>query len=404
MTGFLGCDTARMITLAERLAGAAGRLAAQGELLTAAAGVSWEGPDAEAFREGSARARTEAASCAADLTDAAQKILVHAQEQERASSAEDSPPPSLADLAERLGTPLRDPLPWGHPEQDWGDAVRHDLFGLSDEELREIARPVPLGYRDHEEMMEAVRRTTDRAGEVVGGLVERARDLADSWGEPVRARDDEYDLDPVFEKHGSHLRHVLTAPVPYAGEVQTAMDIHGRVSDALDSVERAAQERGYGEAVAPVVSVARAHGALGEAVLGEHSVLGEAASHIDSSLGSSLQSVWETTHALGQGDLGGAAQAMENNAYRQLGIGVHALTTTPAPMLGDAASSYLGAGADVLDSPVFAGTSVNGDQLRRAQAAVDGATEIWERGRTNIADMKPALDLRKQYAPMPWDD
>jgi hypothetical protein len=438
MSGFLGCETTQMQQLAGRFEKAAAGLQTWAAVLDAALAVRWEGPDAEAFRAAAARTGGQLRGRAEALDARAEDLRTQAAEQERASSAEVSPAvpwstgaPGAAGIGPVRGAQVG---PAAGAGPDLGAMARNDLFdlfedatGMDEEDVLGLVEPHPLGYGDpagmsrwaNETAQKMAKRLFEFAARPVPGwlapgqpfahplsssLVEAARERAAALDAPVRPHDPSFDLDPAFEEHGSHLRHALLAPVPYAGEAQAALDIRERVESARGRMQSFAAEHGLGEETAPLFAAMRLTHAPEEALVGRDSAIGSMLSGTDQMLGSGLQTNAEVGSALGQGDVSGAARAMETGAYREMGIAAHTATTTPISSFGPMLSTQLEAEADILDSPILRGIGIDGDHVRAQQEAVDGFMEDFERRRTNLTDTEPLLEMRRRVAPMPWDE
>lgn len=396
-----------MQQLAGRFEKAATGLEAGAGVLDAALALHWDGPDAETFRAGAVRAGQQLRTHGEALRSRADELRSQAVEQERASSAEGFDPGAMA-------------------RSDVFDLIE-DATGLDEDDVHGLVEPHPLGYGDPEEMSRWVDETSQKVAKkffelasrpvppwlrpgqpfahpLSSGFSQAVRERAEALDAPVRPHDASFDLDPAYEQEGSELRHALLARVPYAGEAQAALDARAHVVAMRDRMESFANEHGLGEETAPLFAALRMAHAPDEALFGEQSSLGSMLSGTDQLLGGALQTKDEVGGALAQGDLSGAARAMETGAYRELGLAGHAATATPISAYGPMISTELGAGADILDSPTFQGTGLDGDSLRAQQESVDGFMEDFERRRTNLTDTEPLLEMRRRVAPLPWDE
>ncbi|MBK0330635.1 hypothetical protein I8D64_04385 [Brachybacterium sp. MASK1Z-5] len=428
MSGFLGCDTVQMQQLARRFESAATGLEARAGVLDAAGGLRWEGPDAEAFRAAATGAGRQLRARCATLHGLADDLRSQADEQERVSGAEGADGAQIDSGGALIGPGS------GVDGLDLGAMARNDLFdlfedatGLDEDGVHDLVEPHPLGYRDPEGMSRWVDETSSElakklfalaqrpvpgwlspgkpfAHPIDPGLAEAVRERAAALDAPVRPHDPSSDLDPGHEQQGSELRHSLLARVPYAGEAQAALDAREHVESMRGRMESFATEHGLGEETAPLFAAMRLSHAPDEALFGEKSAVGSMLSGTDQLLGGALQTKDEVGGALGDGDLPGAARAMETGAYRELGIAAHTATTTPITSFGPMISTQLKAEADILDSPIFRGTGIDGDEMRAHQREVDGFVEDFERRRTNLTDTEPLLEMRRRVAPMPWDE
>ncbi|WP_152353391.1 hypothetical protein [Brachybacterium subflavum] len=433
MSGFLGCDTVQMQQLARRFESAASGLQTRAGVLDAAGGLRWEGPDAESFRAAAANAGRQLCSHSARLRALADDLRSQADEQERVSSAPGAGGAEAAAIGPAAGGAQIGPGS-GDDGLDLGAMARHGLFdlfedatGLDEDDVHGLVEPHPLGYDDPEGMSRWVNETSSKlakklfeltqrpvpgwlapgkpfAHPIGPGLADAVRERAAALDAPVRPHDPSFDLDAAYEQQGSELRHSLLARVPYAGEAQAALDARDRVEAMRGRLETFATEHGLGEETAPLFAAMRLSHAPDEALFGEKSSVGSMLSGTDQLLGGALQTKDEVGGALGEGDLQGAARAMETGAYRELGIAAHTATSTPISSFGPMVSTQLEAEADILDSPVFRGTGIDGDALRARQREVDGFVEDFERRRANLTDTEPLLEMRRKVAPMPWDE
>lgn len=437
MSGFLGCDTVQMQQLARRFERAASGLETRAGVLDAAGGLRWEGPDAETFRAAAGNAGRQVRSRSARLHALADDLRSQADEQERVSMAEGAGGATAGTDAAAIGPAAggaRIGPGSGVDGLDLGAMARNDLFdmfedatGLDEDDVHDLVEPHPLGYGDPEGMSRWVSETSSKlakklfeltqrpvpgwlapgkpfAHPIDPGLADAVRERAEALDAPVRPHDPSFDLDAAHEQQGSELRHSLLARVPYAGEAQAALDARDSVQSMRGRMETFANEHGLREATAPLFAAMRLSHAPDEALFGEKSAVGSMLSGTDQLLGGVLQTKDEVGGALGAGDLPGAARAMETGAYRELGIAAHTATSTPISSFGPMVSTQLEAEADILDSPVFQGTGIDGDALRARQQEVDGFVEDFERRRTNLTDTEPLLEMRRRVAPMPWDE
>lgn len=355
MNTFWGCETENLTELSGVVAARSLRMRAIVlQIALSVRAVGWIGPDAEDYRQ-----RTE------DLVDRALELIE-----------------TLRRLGEVLGREAE--------EQDLCSQPDGVLPGVGD----------PLGVRTELPW-------TPGGGFRVPSLHRRP---LSPWTMPLAAPLEERDprdplpagedfaLDPDGLAGAARLRRKLVGQIPVAGLLQYAPALHEGVGDVFDGIEQGLEDHGLG-AFRPVVSLARIPHEISGVTIGEDSLLGHTVSAVDRSIANVGQTGREVFTEIGDGDLSGAIRAGERGLYRNADISADLLTASPVPAAAGAASHIIGTGADLIEP--FAPDAAQ--HVRDVEEVARRTGERWEQGQDQLTDPEFYYDLRRTYAPMPWD-
>ncbi|HEX7351022.1 hypothetical protein [Brachybacterium sp.] len=386
MNTFWGCDTATMTELSGDFGSGAERMQA---LLARAAdarrSATWFGPDAEEHRS----LTDELVERARTIAEAVRRL---GELLERESAAQD-----LCSAVEGGSDPtdplrVRALLPFlgggdlprlaGAPEGGWGPLIGGPL---------QVEDPTGLADR-----LPALPDLGD-LGPLIGGPLRHEPAPAFPRPAPV-APDERYDLEPGHLADAESIRRLGLRKVPVVGLVQGAMSAHEAIGGLYDGAEQLLVDNDLGS-LTPLVDVARTPHTLSEPILGDGSVAGQIASGVDRGIANVLQTTGEVSTALGAGDLSGAVGAAERGLYRNIDATADVLAATPLPALAQTASDVLGTGGDVADL-VSPGA---GEPLHAAEGGLQRIHDDWQGVHDTVTDAEQLYDLRRQYAPMPWD-
>lgn len=415
MNTFFGCEPEALEDLSERMLEDAERLIELIERLRElSSAVPWIGPDAEAHRRRTEVAASDGIGVVAGLRRGAATLQRDAAEQELASQAETSP----VDLGRALRAEMPPHYARDGEESGTDGGAGSRLGGVTGLGVRRFVAGTPR-LQDEGPL--------ENPGRWVGGpfMAEDPPDLPtlpdpfDLPGGPGRwiggpmmplgtqprlpeptpiPEGEDFSLDPEFLEQAQQDRRLGLGAIPLVGTTQMLMGGHSAVDDFFDRTEQNLEQSGL-EELAPAVSIARIPHTVSGIAIGEKSVLGQATSSLDRQIANVYQAGSEISSAVGDGDWAGAARAGERWMYRQADASADLLTATPVPAASEAAADLLGTGADVVETvhPEAAAP------LRDAEQAVRGAGEDWESALDHLTDGERYYDLRRQYAPMPWD-
>ncbi|WP_394216038.1 hypothetical protein [Brachybacterium vulturis] len=363
MNTFWGCETERLTELSTVFDARAIRLRTLIQQVALCTRITdWCGPDAEEHRRRTMELVEFIIDLIERLRELGERLGDEAAEQDLCSQAEGSP--ARSGVGDPLG--VRAAPPW---DLDDVDPLPHLSGPPADDPGPVIGGPVMA--EDPQE------------------LLRRLRSLPDG---------EDFALDPEILAEAERQRELLLGEVPVVGIAQTLMSGHEAVGDLYDRAEAALVDNGYG-AFTPLVSLARVPHHLSEALLGEKSVLGQVTSAVDRGLANVAQTGGEVLSEIGEGDAGGAVRAVERGGFRNAGMSADILTATAGPAIADTASDLIGTGADLAE-PLSPGTA---ETLREAEESVREVGEGWEQGQEALTDPEFYYDLRRTFAPMPWD-
>lgn len=393
MNSFWGCDTETMDDLSAMFGERAGLLSA---VIDRAAGTvrvaTWFGPDAEDHRLRMEDV-VETADALIELLRRLGELLgEESAEQSTASSTEGS---SAGGAAPAGGDPLgvRATPPWvtsgrrfgglsSRRVTDWGPLVGGPLMEED-----------PLAGRGPVSPLPALKDIGPMLGKPltrqVAGMIPPPSPLPEGEG---------FALDPVILEEAQGDRRLALGAVPVLGSLQSLMGVHAGIGAGFDRGERMLEENGLG-AFTPALDVLRLPHTVSEVFLGEKSVMGQVTSGIDRGIANGIQTTEEISSAIGEGDWSGALRAGERGAYRQADVTADLLTATPVPAAAESLSSVLGTGGDLVEplSPEAAA------RLHGAERTVGELGQGWEGTQDHLTDGERYYDLRRQYAPLPWD-
>lgn len=358
MTNFFGCDPTELDDLASRILERMERIRRLIEAIrTLSSSVTWDGPDADGYRARTEATCAQAEQAATELGERARQLQEEAQQQEDASAAHRG---EIWEIAVPLMKKFSE-MGWKQPS-DGPIIVPHPL--------------PPIGL------------PTQQPG---GGIT-----LPQGWPVPPPApeRDEPYALDDVHLQRGRAIREEALGVVPYAGTVQSVMNLHGRAEDGIDHLEGLVAGTVLEEPLAPTIDEMRLAHSVSGAVIGEQSTLGHIAGGVDRTYGSALQTFDEVSAALGEGDAAGAARAAERGAYRHVEASIDTLAApiAAAPAVLEDMAAHA---ADHLEheSPAAAGIA------RGVEDLAAGAGEAWD----EASDLEKVYDARRRTVTMPWD-
>lgn len=396
MNTFWGCDTEALTALSEVVTGRAEQLRRLATALRASVHVTtWCGPDAQEWRRRTDEAVQRVISLVETLRRLAELLASEAEEQIACSRPENGAAPAAGidpslvwARLPRLSGASRGSGPLGGlpPLDEWGPLIGGPIMADDPGDLFPDLGEVPdiPGLRP----------------QIWDPYLPR-EPWPLPWGPPA-ARDlpegEDFSLDPEILREAQRDRRLALGSLPIVGPVQLASGVHEGVGDAYDRAEQMLEDAGLG-GLTPVVSVARLPHTVTGAVLGEKSVFGQAVSSVDQGIANVMQTGEEVSAAIGDGDLAGAVRAGERGIYRHTGAVADLVTATAVPAAAETASDILGTGAELTGrvSPEAAAP------LREAAQSVREAGQAWERTHDRLTDPERYYDLRRQYAPMPWD-
>lgn len=398
MNTFWGCDTDAMTDLSAIFGERAGLL---GTLIERTADTvrttTWFGPDAEDHRLRTEDVVTTAHELIELLRRLGELLGEESAEQSAASAAQGSTPAGSTSPGSMPagGDPLgvRATPPWVTGDRRFG--------GLSDRRVTDwgplIGGPLttedPLAGRRPLAPLPALKDI----GPMLGKPLVQGGATAISTPRPL-PEGEEFDLDPVILEEARADRRLALGAIPVVGAAQSLMGVHAGIGAGFVRGERMLEENGLG-ALMPALDVLRLPHTISEVFLGEKSVLGQATSGIDRGIANGMQTTEEISSAIGEGDWAGAMRAGERGAYRQVDVTADLLTATPIPAASESVASVLGTGGDLLEpfSPEAAA------RLHGAEQSVGEFGQSWESRQDRLTDGESYYDLRRRFAPMPWD-
>jgi hypothetical protein len=423
MTTFRGCDSEQMAQLAELIRQRAAVLEDQQHVCVRAGDVNWQGADAEDFRTQTHIVASLLGDLRARLESTGNVVRGEFEEQDRVSTADadlidgiipyiagpmglpagTSPFPSFDapddfDIRPYVGGPLAAPLDPDFPDSrpdapldpplgdgsgpglgPWFGGPMGERIG-EDGTIRGFPLPTP----------QPVPRPAGGSGSGSSGS------SGSSSG-----TDDEPWLRPEDLQRASKERHAVVGKIPILAQAQEGVDTHARTGDRIDRWEETAQQHGLGPVTRPVFTVARINHSAEGAVFGDDSVLGQGFEEIDRKVANGSRTIEEVGGAVADGDLPGAARALETGMAYETSSTVRLVTTTAPSAVTGAAGDVLGGTADLLE-PV-APSEVT-DTVRGAGEAIASPGAQAEQWREDATDPESWIEKRRQYAPMPWDE
>lgn len=387
MDTFWGCETEELTTLSADVGTRAARLQA---LIDQAAGsvrtVSWIGPDADRCRQQMEELVSFVIELIEKLRELGELLREEAAQQDLCSAAE-------GPWQENPLWGVRAAPPWwpgGDPD------VIPPILAPSGSEDRRPTIGGPFMAEDAPWLEELVPKLEALWPRILGPVIPTGLPWAQA-GRPLPEGED-FALDPETVQAAEDLRTRALRAVPYARSLQMMLRAQGAVEGGFDQAEMALEQHGLG-AFTPLVSLARTPFDLTGAALGENSGLGQVATAVDDGVANVLQTGDEVLTALGEGDVGGALRAGERGFFRQGGVLADVLTASSGPAYADTASDLIGTGADLLE-PLDPGTA---QDLRTLEGRFENLEQRWMEGREQITDPEFYYDLRRTYAPAPWD-
>lgn len=362
MNTYLGCDTESLGAHAERTRERADQIAyLLGAVEDTARQVPWRGPDAEDFLLQVLAVLSLAKRWSTDMAGRAAEMIAHRDEQDEASAADHGQGAELSNPPITHGG-LRAPL---RPDDAGESALFHG--GLR-HRPHDPGNPLPGG-----------------AVPVLPGAA-KTETAGATW-------------DPETLAKASEVRRELVSGVPIAGTFQYALDTHTSVGDGIDDAEGWLARNDL-QHVQPALATLRATHAIGGIALGEESNLGRAAEGIDRS----IANVMQTSEAIGvaalEGDGLGVARELEYGLERGIESSSYLVGGPPVIPVIEAGETVAGGTADIAEP--FAPQSFT-DRMRGVEESL-GEFRAEFAGSRDAVTQPPVFDLRRRYAPMPWDD
>jgi uncharacterized protein YukE len=355
MTTFLGCDPVQLGDVAQLLEQQADDVGTQIALLDRAADVTWEGADADQFREELGTLRTDSQGLTAALENSAQRLREEADQQDQVSHA------YPVGLRRAPGNPL------GTARHLW--ALPHMFSGP------DLGQAIPQ-WRKHLPHVSA----------------------PSSAGEPW--------ISPEGLQNASHLRHLAVGKVPGLRWVQEAVDAHTTIGQCIDMLEEGAEYFGVAEPLAPAFDVAHgAHDLAGHAIGEEDSIAGKVLGDLDIEIANLARTHTAVGDAVADRDPAGVAASLETGLIYHTAAGAdmtaevftfHGRTLAPAHWIGSGATRLADAGEGHLPTPAIDYLRTTGEN---AEASASGTEDLVDL----VTDPEALLEFRRERVRMPWD-
>jgi len=380
MDTFCGCDTAALDDLSSIVGERAAHLGAVMEgAAQVAAATDWFGPDGQCFRE----QVDELIEKARDLFERLRELGELLREESAEQNACSQPDGQGGTWRDGLRA-LRAELPRLVSELGLSPSVLGGPFMMKD----------PIGFVDRLPPLPDL----GSLGPLIGGPLLRRDPLRPLPPPQPLPEGEDFALDPELLDEAQQDRRVMLGALPFIGTAQLAMGIHGGVGRFYDRVEETLEASGLGAAT-PLVSAARIPHHVSGIPLGEKSIPAQALDVVDRQLANVAQTSAEVSSAVGEGDWAGATRAAERAIYRHIDASVDLMTANPGPAIAEAAAGFAGSAADITEpfSPAAA------EPLRDVETTMRDAGAGLEDGHHWLTDGERYYDLRRQYAPLPWD-
>lgn len=398
MNTFCGCDDEILYDYSETIDEWVERLIELFEgLLTASRTVIWIGPDAEAHRSQMAAAGSSATEVCAGLRERAALLRSEADAQTAASSPDGGLAPALplqANLFERVAELVGGPgIAAGRRVGEavggagWGKGGGQPFFG-------------PMGHQDP---VGLVRGVKERAEKVIEDLGNRHLPVGGPIIAPGVPRPPVHDV-PAGEEwaiseenlqRGTDLREELVSWVPVAGTVQKLLGVHEEIGNQISTAESTLTHVvGEDLARAFVAPAEISHAATG-LIAGPDSAVHRTLGLVDRNIANFYQTGDEAIAALGDGDLGAVARAVERGAYRNWETGASLVTVGTMP-------DVLGTGADISGIVGEAVAPFDPGAAERIGGVEDALREVQTTRDTSFT-AEDVYDARRRVAPLPWD-
>lgn len=381
-----GCDTETMDELAAEVVERVERLIALFDALRgASAAVTWTGPDADDHRARTATVARQGADLCGILREHARRLHDESAQQSDASRADPFADPGFAVRAGGID-PLRAPF----TGTGSATAPRSGKFTLFPEVDPGFRHPI-----DHEKIAGVWRKLNEPwsippfAGPFVPRLPHHGGELPQS---------EEYGLTQESLERGELARRTALRGNVYTAGGQAVLDAHTMAGEALDGAEAALIDSGHDE-FTPAVSLARVPLDASSLLIGENSTAAGIVHGVDHLFANYSQAGGEVIDALGEGDLAGAARAMERGGYRHLEALGEMATSGPISEVPGVSADMAGHAADAVEpvSPEAA------DSLRDLEHAHREIADRVEGVRESVLDSETWYDMRRREAPLPWD-
>lgn len=380
MDTFCGCDTAALDDLSSMVGERAAHLGAVMEgVAQVVATTDWFGPDEQGFQE----QLDEVYERARELFERLRELGELLREESAEQSACSQPDGQSATWRDGLRA-LRTELPRAVAELGLAPPVLGGPFMMED----------PIGFVDRLPPLPDL----GALGPLIGGPLLPSDPLRPVPPPPPLPEGEEFALDPEILAETEQDRRVMLGALPVIGTAQLAMGIHGGVGRFYDHVEETLEASGLG-ATTPLISMARIPHHVAGIPLGEKSIPAQALDVVDRQFANVAQTSAEVSSAVGEGDWAGATRAAERGIFRHIDASVDLMTANPAPAIAEAAAGAAGSAADIAEpfSPAAA------EPLRDLETTVREAGAGLENGHHWLTDGERYYDLRRQYAPLPWD-
>ncbi len=404
MNTFWGCDTESMTDLSALYGDHAGTLQTLGRTAGMTARlVDWFGPDAEEHRDATEKTIETLISLAETIRRLGELLGTEAEEQDEASSAEGTsvygqcPSDDPGDLLSGIRTapprgPIqgkgRNPLQPLDPKTPWWQQPIGGPVHIMDPEVQ----------RAITKALKGLAKDFDQVRPLIGGP------FMPQWEPPQPQIDgplpegESFDLDPELLRRSSEQRAMATGALPIIGTVQSVMDLQQSTEGRAERWEQALVDHGL-EELAPLTNIVGFSDASMTMLLGKDSAAGQMFDGLDRMWANTQQTGGEALSSLADGDLAGAARAVERGGYRHADALADVLTASPLPAMATGSADM----ADYVANGVEYVSPEAAENMREGASIVRESGERYQQFHDDITDGETWYDRRRRYAPLPWD-
>jgi hypothetical protein len=397
MNTFCGCDDEILYDYSETIDEWVERIIELfEELLTATRTVPWIGPDAEAHRAQMAAASSSATEVCSALRERAALLRSEADAQTAASSPDGGLAPALplqANLFEKVAEIVGGPgIAAGRRVGEavggagWGQGGGHPYFG-------------PMGHHDPAGLARGVTERAARIIEEIRGLPLPVGGPIIAPGVPRPPRDlptgEEWAISEENLQRGTDLREEIVSWVPVAGTVQKLLGVHDEIGTLLSDAESTLSHVVGEDLARAFVAPAEISHATTGLIAGPDSAVHRTLGLVDRNIANFYQTGDEAIAALGDGDLGAAARAVERGTYRHWENSASLVTGGTMP-------DVLGTGADISGIVGEAVAPFDPGAAERIGGVEDALREAQTTSDTSFT-AEDVYDARRRVAPLPWD-